>query len=199
MSYIHIQRDILAPCYIRLLLKLRDLLGFSDLFQQFWPSVAISSPWDVISTCMMTLCASQRLLCPTVLSPAATTNNATKSVEKKDSWIEVKTAVLLPASPSLQLSSGEEFLLVSLLAFCKVPVVECIPTLRATLEERRVCAAVATPAILRKALHIILKDKNFSDALLQSSLRSSASFLLRYSIPKYVHPELFLSNNTVCI
>lgn len=168
-------------------MKLRDLLGFSDLFQQFWPSVAIASPWDVISTCMMTLCASQRLLCPTVLSPAAT-NNATKSVVKKDSWIEVKTAVLLPASPSLQLSSGEESLLISLLAFCKVPVVECIPSLRATLEERRVCAAVATPAILRKALHIILKDKNFSDAHLQSSLRGSASFLLRYSISKYVYP-----------
>jgi hypothetical protein len=79
-------RDILAPCYARLILKLRDKLGFTDTFQRFWPNWDLSYPWSLLGNNALKSLASQKVLA----SAQSAGQNACLS------WISPIEAVVIP-------------------------------------------------------------------------------------------------------
>jgi hypothetical protein len=55
-------RDLISPSYVRLLLRLRHSLGFSDQYQQLWPSATLAAPWHHVHESTLALCKHERLL-----------------------------------------------------------------------------------------------------------------------------------------
>lgn len=160
---------------------MRDTLGFSEEFQRLWPPNKPQIPWDTVSSLTLSLCAAQPLLYPQQQHVLNAASPPSSSFYRKDGWIAVKSAVLLPSSPSIILSPDEEPQLTSLLVLCNVPVVHCRSTLRDILEKGQVCAAIASPEILRTALRRASNERNSNTyASLVSSVYKFAPFLLSY-------------------
>lgn len=57
-----IMRDVIAPSYLRLLLRLRDRLGFQGRYQGLWPSIDVPAPWNEVVSSMLNGCKRLRLL-----------------------------------------------------------------------------------------------------------------------------------------
>ena len=57
-----LMRDVIAPSYVRLLMRLRDSLGFSQLYQSLWPSTKVPAPWNQLVASTLQACANERLL-----------------------------------------------------------------------------------------------------------------------------------------
>jgi hypothetical protein len=55
-------RDIISPSYVRLLLRLRIPLGFSDHFQSLWPPTTLASPWSFVAESTLARCKTERLV-----------------------------------------------------------------------------------------------------------------------------------------
>jgi hypothetical protein len=63
--------DVVSPCYIRLLTRLKDVLGFSERYQQLWPQYSIAAPWNLISKSTLRDCADKKLLCVATMPESA--------------------------------------------------------------------------------------------------------------------------------
>jgi hypothetical protein len=55
-------RDVISPSYVRLLLRLREPLGFSDQYQQLWPSATLATPWNNVHEATLMGCRNERLV-----------------------------------------------------------------------------------------------------------------------------------------
>ena len=63
-----LMRDVISPSYVRLLLRVRDILGYTEIFQNLFPS-EVSAPWSVIVESTLARCACEKLLYVGPLSP----------------------------------------------------------------------------------------------------------------------------------
>lgn len=60
---ISLMKDLIAPSYARLLLRLRDILGFIRQYQQLWPNIrAAGTPWDEVVRATLALSRDNKLL-----------------------------------------------------------------------------------------------------------------------------------------
>lgn len=55
-------RDVISPSYVRLLLRLREPLGFSEKFQSLWPPAALPSPWNNVHEATLAGCKNEKLV-----------------------------------------------------------------------------------------------------------------------------------------
>ncbi|RYH20807.1 hypothetical protein EON65_22410 [archaeon] len=158
-------RDVLAPCYTRLLVKLRDDMKFSLQYQKLWPKFDLPHPWCVIGNTTLVNVKNEKLLLVNIAS--------TYSV-----WIEPARAVLLPLN-----SADTEGELIRFLQLAKAPVVtfQCAE-LHNSLVKGKLSEHVATPYLVRRLLKnsgcIPLHDMcRFLLAYVLSDLTSTDSLL----------------------
>lgn len=97
---ISLMRDIIAPCYCRLLHRIRDLLDFSIQYQLLWPSLNVKQPWKEITNAMLLLTRDQKLLKKTSNkdnnSTSTTTSDKVVSSSNTISMNSKLKSVLLP-------------------------------------------------------------------------------------------------------
>ena len=180
---ISLMRDVISPSYVRLLLRLRGPLGFSETFQNMWPSASLLAPWSYVADSTLRQCRSQRLLRrdadsslaqPKIVSPSAVedksprrslfSSNKSKSEFQGDQkapeevdnlWLPCHQAVLLPDLHTGGLNSPDDLeTLRSVLLGTGHAIVHCIPSLRAILINSNTCDIIATPAFTRDALRV---------------------------------------------
>lgn len=77
-------RDVIAPCYARLICSLRDKLGFSLFYQSLWPKWDLPLPWCYLGNSTL-----QELATKPLLKLDASPSGA-------PIWIESTNAVVLP-------------------------------------------------------------------------------------------------------
>jgi hypothetical protein len=178
---ISLMKDIISPSYVRLLLRLRNTLGFTEYFQSLWPSISLSAPWSHVSTTTLQSVRRERLLrlyhAPnkqtlSAVSPPPVPENTKKDnksffsrksttsaplpppqAEIDDSWIECYKAVLLPDSDNL-MSEEELPILCHTLVKTQHPVVVCIQSFKQNLIKSKTCELIATPGYTRNAIRI---------------------------------------------
>jgi hypothetical protein len=130
---IALMKELIAPSYARLLLRLRDALGYCAQYQALWPNIrATAAPWDEVVRATLQLSRTNKLLkvataadidpSPTPASSASpvkatSTASAVMSMVKKGAttgaasdagWISCAEAVLLPLGYSLESRDGTE-------------------------------------------------------------------------------------------
>lgn len=173
---ISLMKDIISPSYVRLLLRLRNSLGFSEYFQSLWPSIALSAPWSQVSITTLQSVRRERLMrlhhsankqMTSIAPPPVPSNLKEKTffsrksqvtpppqVEEIDeSWIECHSAVLLP-DPDNLMNEEELSILCHTLVKTQHPVVVCMQSLKQNLIKSRTCELLATPDYTRNALRI---------------------------------------------
>lgn len=50
-------QSVVAPCYLRLLERMKSSMGFSVHYQCLWPAGNLISPWDAVRDSVMQVCA----------------------------------------------------------------------------------------------------------------------------------------------
>ena len=55
-------RDVISPSYVRLLLRQRHVMGFSEQFQSLWPSATLAAPWNNVYEATLNACKNERLV-----------------------------------------------------------------------------------------------------------------------------------------
>jgi hypothetical protein len=206
---ISLMKDIISPSYVRLLLRLRNTLGFTEYFQSLWPSISLSAPWSQVSITTLQSVRRERLLrlyhsvnkqTPSAVSPPPVPENPKEKsffsrkshasppppppqVEAiDDSWIECQKAVLLP-DPDNLMNEDELLILCNTLVKTQHPVVVCIQSFKQNLIQSKTCELLATPDYTRRAIRI--NDQTTTQNYFPSPL--DCRFLLRYclsDIPK---------------
>lgn len=128
-------RDVLAPCYTRLLIKLRNDMNFSLQYQKLWPKFDLPHPWSVLGNTTLSNVKNEKLL---LVNTAATS----------PVWIEPTRAVLLPLnSPDIEVD------LIRFLQLAKAPVVTFqSASLHDSLVKGRLSEHIATPHLVRRLL-----------------------------------------------
>lgn len=142
-----ILRDIVAPCYVRLLHFAKEHMGFSEIFEGLWPSHRIPKPWATVMNATYALAHTEKLLHIRSSTPTTASNAPLK-------WIEPRNAVILPFQASKALTeAGAKRELLEILSLLQVPVVEFKNLLlHESLIHTNTCTSLATPAFLRKLL-----------------------------------------------
>ena len=143
---IALMSDVIGPSYCRLLLRLRAVLGFSERFQKFWPSISVSHPWYIVSECTLKACRTEKLLYKQTTFPLETGDAFSAA-----SWIACEKAVLLPTG-KMTMTLADELSLTEVLVTAKCPFVNCTPTLREILISSGTCEGVADAAYVRALL-----------------------------------------------
>lgn len=169
--------DVISPSYCRLLLRLKELLGFTERFQNFWPSDALAQPWSIVGCNTLMNCRSEKLLyqqtklgtAPWILSHDVTPFTAS-------SWINCSEAVLLPGGRQT-LSIEDEATLAEVLVSGQCPFVNCTPILRDILINTGTCGRVADAAYVRK---LLCNSTKMSGNHQYVPLKRLCGFLLRY-------------------
>lgn len=166
---VSLMKDVIAPSYIRLLLQLKTIIGFTETYQKMWPSIRTASPWKDLVESVLSLSQSQLLL------QVNGFENSTSANAKSPIWVKCSEAILLPkVYQKYQLDPVDQSQLLNFLKMCSAPVVVCIPTLRDTLEESKTCPIVAFPSLVRQ----LLRSHNTSLILQKLHCR----FLMKYCI-----------------
>ena len=178
-----LMRDVIAPSYVRLLVRARDILGFSTDFQRLFPS-SVPAPWGLIVESTLKGCAEMKLLLvesekSTVPSSSTLTIKPTGAVSGV--WVACSKAVLLPVykqhERTLPLSMQDEEVLSRFLLEAGEPFVRCITQLRDTLSGYKTCDKMAVPAYVRN----VLRRTNNSGVYVPTAAICS-TFLLQYCI-----------------
>jgi hypothetical protein len=80
-----LMKDVIAPSYVRLLLRARDILGFSDSYQNLWPPAPsfVSFPWSLIVESTLFRCRPEKLLYVGSLSTTPLSNKTVTAVAKE--------------------------------------------------------------------------------------------------------------------
>jgi hypothetical protein len=95
---VSLMRDVISPSYIRLLLRLKVVLGFSENFQSLFPRFSLPAPWSTVSQSVLERCREERVLrvgyaidkSSPFLSPEITT------AMSHDMWVPMKATVVVP-------------------------------------------------------------------------------------------------------
>lgn len=144
-----LMRDVISPSYIRLLLRLKNMLGWSEYYQSFWPSFANTpAPWNNVAEQVYQLCKNELLLLP--LTSKVSTSSSAASNANSAVWIPCRDAVMIPSD--LNLSSEEVRVLEKLLIQSKVSVVACQSTLQQSLVTSKATSLIAYPLFIRQQI-----------------------------------------------
>jgi hypothetical protein len=204
-----LMRDVIAPSYVRLLLKARDILGFSEIYQSLWPSSpSISAPWSVIVDNTLLGCREEKLLYVGM-------KKATGSDEKRkdegisgllnlslkalnggnidgfsSSWVVCNQAVVLPdfledsqGRALAMLTTEEENTLGEFLLNSGQPFVQCSSALRKALSKSKTVTKIALPDLVRNILKTrIDKPAKGSVRFYIPTAAMCSSFLLQYCL-----------------
>jgi hypothetical protein len=175
---ISLMRDIVAPSYVRLLGRLRSGLGFSEAYQNFWPSTQVGQPWSEVVQSFITLCASEPLL-------LKTTHHAKPVAEQQTSntnWIALSQAVLCPNGRNA-LSEDDEECLKYILVISGCNLVVCNAHLQDFLAATRLTTIV---------------DPSFFRGLLRSKRITDGSFVRTIQIERAIQKEYFEASDKIC-
>jgi sacsin len=137
--------DVIGPSYCRLLRRLRDAVGFTDRYQQFWPSDKAPHPWRVVSQSALQHCRPEPLLRRQLSFPAGT------GAPESRGWVPCEQAVLLPVGRGA-LSATDEAALTEVLVVADCPFVNCTPSLREVLISSGTCSNVSDSKYVRQIL-----------------------------------------------
>jgi hypothetical protein len=134
-----LMREIIGPSYVRLIKRIQASMGWGLEYQSFWPSLRdVPSPWNIVAEAFYEGSREENLL---------------MYEGNPGSWIPTKSAILIPDEPQLQSSlSANKALLVDFLRRSNVKVVDCLPTIRSSLLQSKVCSMVADPSFVRTQL-----------------------------------------------
>ena len=172
-----LMRDVIAPSYVRMLLRSKDLLGFSNFYQELFPKET-SFPWSVVVESTLHGCKREKLLyvesAPTVQSDAV------------GAWVECDRAVLIPTvlllndSKLSQLTSEHEELLSSFVLNIGQPLARCSASLGISLSTSKTCGPMALPAFSRNVLREYYNSGQDYTHFITAS--TCSSFLLQYCL-----------------
>lgn len=204
-----LMRDVIAPSYVRLLLKARDILGFSETYQSLWPSSpSISHPWSVIVDSTLLGCREEKLLyvgmkktsgsdekikdegITGLLNLSLKTLNGGTTDGFSSSWVICNQAVVLPDSLEdcqgralAKLTTEEEGTLGEFLLNSGQPFVQCSPALSKALSKSKIITKIALPDLVRNILktRIDMPAKG-SVRLYTPTAAMCSSFLLQYCL-----------------
>jgi len=100
---ISLMRDVISPSYVRLLLRLKAALGFSEVFQGLFPKFSLPSPWCTVSQSVLARCREERLL---QISYAVDKKSPFMSADISTSlthnmWVPLSASVISPKSSLL--------------------------------------------------------------------------------------------------
>ncbi len=129
--------DIIASSYVRMLLRLKDRIGFTPLYQHAWPSHDTSFPWSVLVQSTLTKLKGERLLYSSSI----------------DTWVSCLDAVLIPIDNRLNDRDADQ--LIQILTLSRESLVLCDYSLRKTLIDSNNCSKLATPKYLRHVLRSV--------------------------------------------
>lgn len=175
---ISLMRDIVAQCYVRLLARLRAGLGFSEAYQNFWPSSQVAMPWSEVVQSFIHHCGSETLLQKTI----AYANPAVVQPASNANWISISQAVLCPNGRNALNEEDEESLkYVLIIAGCNLVV--CNSHLRDFLVSTGL-STVVNPSFFRT----LLRTKRITDE----------SFVRNIQIDKSIRTERFESSDKIC-
>ena len=160
-----LMRDIIAPSYVRLLMRLREFLGFTDAYQTIFPDSRVPAPWSNVVESCLTLCARQRLL--EVISDTdrlQVLRDEYSSVQPNqkwphDNWVTCMDSIVLPEDTTHELDVDQGRQASTLLVLTKSPVVLCRKDLNCTLTDKGVVKMVAKPPLVRSLLRKSAKKK----------------------------------------
>ena len=186
-----LMRDLIAPSYVRLLLRLKQTLGFSDTYQSLWPSSKVAAPWDNVVNNLYERSKDQKLLriCADeqemddffagMHSSEATSSNGRGKVVNEQNWIEPQNAILLPERSryGLETTEGGIMSLSQFLVRAEKPLVLCQDELLKSLCKTNTCTNVSSPALVRKVLS---EDSVARKMINNPSLHVLCQFLLGY-------------------
>ena len=202
---ISLMKDVIAPSYVRLLLRLRDSIGYTEIFQELWPSNKVPTPWSYVSLSVLQGAATEALLFVedpdtikkvTVQASKVTSdvvpgfvtgalsllgggvNNNDRAPLVPRGWIVCKEAVLIPDNADLNKVDVDGTQLALFLKQSKQPLVQCNSKLRNILADSKTCTKLATPPFVRK----ILRECRSSNAVRYIPPVSMCPFLLYYCL-----------------
>lgn len=203
---ISLMKDVIAPSYVRLLLRLRDSIGFTEIFQELWPSNKVPTPWSYVSLSVLQGAASEALLFVedaetiknvTVVSAKATndivpgfvtgalsllgarSDGQARGPVTPRGWIVCRDAVLIPDSTDLNRVDVDSSQLILFLKQARQPLVQCVSKLRNTLADSKTCMKLATPPFVRK---ILRECGSSSNGVKYKPPVSMCTFLLYYCL-----------------
>ena len=168
-------RDVISPSYVRLLLRLREPLDFSERYQNFWPAANLASPWDNVYEATLSRCHNERLVkrCISEQDSVITLNEDRDMKKKRKSffgkfgksderngddcestaisnqWIKCHQAVLLPDNSTTRLHEQDVDILVDVLLNKDQLIVVCLSSLWNILTLSKACETIATPSFIR--------------------------------------------------
>ena len=179
-----LMRDVIAPSYVRLLVRARDIMGFSVEYQELFPS-SVPAPWGLIVESTLKGCGETKLLLveseKSKLLSLSSSSVQPSAGAVRGVWVACNKAVILPVHKhqdrTLPLSMQDEEILSQFLLEAGEPFVRCIPQLRDTLSTYEVCDKMAVPAYVRHAL----RRTNNSGVYVPTAAVCS-TFLLQYCI-----------------
>lgn len=162
-------KDVVSPCYARLLMRLRDALGYSAQYQASFPSHSAPQPWSLVTSTTLSICKSQKLLATKAVTATASSSSSNGAL----TWIEPMNAVLVPLS-----EEDRQFdELYTVLDHYGSPVVRFDHVdLHITLIKQQTCSTIATPGYLRK---LIRSKQNSSQPMLPVSY---CKFVVHYCL-----------------
>ena len=178
-----LMRDVIAPSYVRLLVRARDIMGFSIEYQELFPS-SVPAPWGLIVESTLKGCGEMKLLLvesekSKVLSLSSSSVQPSGAV--RGVWVACNKAVILPVHKpqerTLPLSIQDEEILSQFLLEAGEPFVRCIPQLRDTLSTYEACNKMAVPAYVRHALR-----RTTNSGVYVPTAAVCSTFLLQYCI-----------------
>lgn len=145
-----ILRDIIAPCYIRLLHFAKQSMGFSEAFEGLWPLHLVSPTWTTVMQATLTLAQREKLL----VVYHSGSQPTVKALSVGNNWIEPTNAVVIPIKSGISLAEhGARQELLEILSQLHVPIVNFSNAkLHETLVQTSTCSTLATPAYLRALL-----------------------------------------------
>jgi hypothetical protein len=203
-----LMKDVIAPSYVRLLLKARGILGFNEVYQSLWPtSPSVSAPWSVIVENTLLGCRDEKLLYVGQKEPITSDgrikdegitgllNLSLKALSGmtndscSNSWVVCNQAVLLPdftedsqGRALAMLTIEEENMLGEFLLNSEQPFVQCSSALRKALSKSKIITKIAFPNLVRNILKSSHDELEKGVHMYTPSAAMCSSFLLRYCL-----------------
>lgn len=166
---VELLRHVISPCYARLLQVMKNRIGWSTIYQEYWPSVSISKPWNEVASHTLKLMRDMPSLsnqnCIDILSKKI-------DVRETPSWFAIKDVYLAPIT-------DDKDMLVCFFTLFKVPIVDGEESFLRSLEESKLSLGMCTPESVRSVLRA-LKPKILTESSEASTFYDLSGQLLRY-------------------
>jgi hypothetical protein len=175
---ISLMRDIVAPSYVRLLNRLRAGLGFSEAYQNFWPSAQVGQPWSEVVQSFIRHCGAEPLLLKTTYHAKPAAQQPTSNAN----WIALSQAVLCPNGRN-SLSEDDEDCLKYILVISGCNLVVC----NAHLKDFLVATGLST-----------VVDPSFFRGLLRAKRITDGSFVRNIQVERAIQKEYFEASDKIC-